>query len=134
MAEQERPNSVIELGGVCIDCGPDQFENMVAFYSTVLGAEVVHHEDRWASICDPRNTFVNIQAQDWYLPPVWPELTQGQTKMIHFECGVSDMDAAVALVVQSGGMVAPYQPYDRSPSQLLVALDPAGHPFCLLAS
>ena len=68
------------------------------------------------------------------MPPVWPEHHPGQTKMIHFECGVSDMEAAVALVTDSGGTVAPYQPYGRDPSQLLVVHDPAGHPFCLLAS
>jgi catechol 2,3-dioxygenase-like lactoylglutathione lyase family enzyme len=131
---QEHADKVIEFGGVCIDCGPDQFANMVAFYVATLGAEVVHHEQDWASLCDPRGTFINIQAQDWYVPPAWPEHPAGQTKMIHFECGVSDMEAAVALVVQAGGMVAPYQPYDRDPSRLLVVLDPAGHPFCLLAS
>jgi catechol 2,3-dioxygenase-like lactoylglutathione lyase family enzyme len=125
---------LIECGGICIDCGVDQFENMVAFYVATLGAEVVHHEERWASLCDPRHTFINIQAQDWYVPPVWPEHLPGQTKMMHFECGVSDMDAAVALVCRSGGTVAPCQPRDRDPSQLLVVLDPAGHPFCLLAS
>ncbi len=124
----------IELGGVCIDCGPDQFENMVTFYVAVLGAELVHHEAKWASLRDPRGTFINIQAQDWYVPPVWPEHAPGQTKMIHFECGVRDMTAAVALVVRSCGTVAPYQPYDRNPSQLLVVLDPAAHPLCLLAS
>jgi catechol 2,3-dioxygenase-like lactoylglutathione lyase family enzyme len=132
--EDKQANRLIELGGVCIDCAPDQFENVVAFYVAALGAEVVHHEQKWASLCDPRGTFINVQAQDWYEPPVWPEHRTGQTKMIHFECGVKDMDAAVALVVRSGGAVAPYQPYDRDPAQLLVVFDPAGHPFCLLAS
>ena len=131
---QEHTDRLIEFGGVCIDCGPGQFEKMVAFYAATLGAEIIHHEQRWASLCDPRGTYINIQAQDWYVPPAWPEHHPGQTKMIHFECGVSDMEAAVALVTDSGGPVAPYQPYGRDPSQLLVALDPAGHPFCLLAS
>lgn len=131
---QQQQTNLIELGGLCIDCGPDQFENMVAFYVAAFGAEVIHHEKKWASLRDPRGTFLNIQAQDWYAPPVWPEHLPDQSKMIHFECGVTDMDAAVALVVQAGGTIAPYQPHGRDPSQLLVALDPAGHPFCLLAT
>lgn len=134
MQQQTADKRLIEFGGVCIDCGPDQFEKVVAFYAAALGAEVIHHETRWASLCDPRGTYINIQAQDWYVPPVWPEHLPEQTKMIHFECGVTDMKAAVALVVQSGGTIAPYQPYDRNLDQLLVVCDPAGHPLCLLAS
>jgi len=105
---QEQTDRLIELGGVCIDCGPGQFENMVGFYVAALGAEVIHHEQRWASLCDPGGTFINIQAQNWYEPPVWPEHLPGQTKMIHFECGVSDMEAAVAAVTNfwwDGGAV-----------------------------
>jgi hypothetical protein len=134
MQQEPADEKLIEFGGVYIDCGPDQFENVVAFYVAALGAEVVHHETKWASLCDPRGTFINVQAQDWYVLPKWPEHLPGQTKMIHFECGVTDMEAAVALVVQSGGAVAPYQPYDRNPNQLLVVQDPAGHPLCLLVS
>ncbi|MEQ7129099.1 hypothetical protein ABN034_31810 [Actinopolymorpha sp. B11F2] len=43
--EQVHADNVIEFGGVCIDCGPDQFESMVAFYVAALEAEVVHHEE-----------------------------------------------------------------------------------------
>lgn len=134
MAERDQPRKLIEAGGICIDCAPDQFETMVAFYRDTLESDVIHHEKRWASLCDPRGTFINVQAQDWYEPPAWPEHPAGQTKMIHFECGVTDMNTAAALVVRSGGTIAPYQPHDRDPSQLLVVLDPAGHPMCLLAS
>ena len=105
---------------------------MVAFYRDALESDVIHHEPKWASLRDPRGTYVNIQAQDWYVAPEWPEHPTGQTKMIHLECGVTDMEAAVARVVEAGGSVAPYQPYDRDPGQLLVVLDPAGHPMCLL--
>lgn len=54
--------------------------------------------------------------------------------MIHFEVPATDMEAAVALVIQAGAMVAPHQPADRDPAELRVVLDPAGHPFCLCAA
>jgi predicted enzyme related to lactoylglutathione lyase len=51
--------------------------------------------------------------------------------MIHFEMSVDDLEAAVALVVEAGGSVAPHQPEDRASGELRIMLDPAGHPFCL---
>ena len=53
-----------------------------------------------------------------------------QTKMLHFEILVDDVDAAVAYA-KSLGATEPEQPADRDPAQLRVMLDPAGHPFCL---
>ena len=51
--------------------------------------------------------------------------------MMHFEVLVDDLEAAVQLVVGSGGTEAAQQPPDRDPTRLRVMLDPAGHPFCL---
>jgi hypothetical protein len=53
-----------------------------------------------------------------------------KTKMMHFEIGVSDLDASIALVVEAGGSIAPHQPKDRDQNTLRVMLDPSGHPFC----
>jgi hypothetical protein len=50
--------------------------------------------------------------------------------MMHFEIGVSDLDASIALVVEAGGSIAPHQPKDRDQNTLRVMLDPSGHPFC----
>lgn len=74
---------------------------------------------------------LNVQAEAWYEPPVWPEQPGAQTKMLHFEILVEDMDAAVAHAVAAGARIAPHQPPDRAPDELRVMLDPAGHPFCL---
>jgi hypothetical protein len=51
--------------------------------------------------------------------------------MIHFEIQADDIDAAVAHAIAAGARQAEPQPQDRSPDQLRVMLDPAGHPFCL---
>ncbi len=54
-----------------------------------------------------------------------------QTKMMHFEVMVDDLQAAVATAVDAGGTEAPWQPPDRDPGRIRVMLDPAGHPLCL---
>ena len=72
-----------------------------------------------------------IQAESWYVPPVWPEAVPAQTKMMHLEVKVDDVDGAVARAVSIGAREAPKQPADRDPAALQVMLDPAGHPFCL---
>jgi hypothetical protein len=52
--------------------------------------------------------------------------------MMHFEVLVDDLDAAVQLVLECGGIEALHQPPDRDRRRLRFMLDPAGHPFCLL--
>ncbi len=37
---------------------------------------------------------LNFQAEEWYVPPVWPE-EPGEPPMAHFEILVDDVDAAV---------------------------------------
>jgi hypothetical protein len=74
---------------------------------------------------------LSFQAESWYEPPVWPEQAGSQSKMLHFEVQVDDLEAAVAHAVAVGARVADHQPDDRSQDQLRVMLDPAGHPFCL---
>lgn len=118
--------------GVCIDCAPRDFENMIAFYTGMFGIEVLDKEERWAMVGDPdAGMGINIQAEDWYVPPVWPEHGDAQTKMMHFEILVDHVDSAVARATSLGAHEAPRQPADRDLNTLRVMLDPAGHPFCL---
>lgn len=117
---------------VCIDCAPGNYESVVAFYRDMLGLQVADEEGGWAKLRDPQGRMeINVQAEDWYIPPVWPESVPAQTKMMHFEVQVDEVDAAVARAIELGAREAPQQPADRDPSTLRVMLDPAGHPFCL---
>jgi len=117
---------------ICIDCAPGDFENVVAFYRDLLGLQVADIEARWAKLVSPTAGMdVNVQAEDWYTPPVWPETGPERTKMMHFEINVGDVPKAVARAISLGGREASPQPADRDPSRLRVMLDPAGHPFCL---
>ena len=113
---------------------------MARFYGALLGWEVTARdrpEDRlggsgWIAMRDPGGgPSLSFQAEEWYEPPVWPEERGAQSKMMHFEISVTDLEAAVSIVIDAGGRVAHRQPEDRESSQLRVMLDPAGHPFCL---
>ena len=116
---------------LCIDCAPADFERMVAFYRDLFDWKVWETEPRWASIGTEADPMILIQAEDWYAPPVWPEETAAQAKMMHLEVKVEDIDAGVARAVALGAREAPHQPPDRDISKLRVMLDPAGHIFCL---
>lgn len=128
----------LRWAGVCIDCA--DAEEMARFYGQIFGWVVTRRDspdDRldgsgWIAMSGPDGgPTVSFQAEQWYDPPVWPEVGGAPSKMMHFEVGVNDLEAAVALVVEAGGRVAPQQPADRDQAHLRVMLDPAGHPFCL---
>jgi predicted enzyme related to lactoylglutathione lyase len=117
---------------ICIDCAPGDFESVVAFYRDLLGLHVADIEDRWAKLVSPTAGMdINVQAENWYEPPKWPEAGPEWTKMMHFEINVGDVEIAVDRALSLGAHEAPEQPADRDQSKLRVLLDPAGHPFCL---
>src|SRR5687768_16044559 len=117
--------------GLCIDCadaGP-----VARFYERLLGFEMVDFSPpEWAQLFDANGgVHLNIQGERWYEPPTWPEQPGEQTKMLHLEIEVDDLEAAVALAEEAGGTQAPHQPPDRDQSRVRIMLDPAGHPLCL---
>lgn len=116
---------------VTVDCS--DAEVLGGFYSRVLGWQVVARDGAgWLQLRNPEGGIsLNIQAEDTYEAPVWPEQPGRQAKMMHFEVLVDDLDAAVQLVVECGGIEALHQPTDRDRTRLRIMLDPAGHPFCL---
>ncbi|HUP87019.1 MAG TPA: VOC family protein [Acidimicrobiales bacterium] len=126
------------LGGICMDCA--DVEAMARFYGDLFGWEITGRdtpESRlggtgWICMSGPEGgPSVSFQAESWYVPPTWPEDLGQQTKMMHLEVAVDDVEAAVELVLRAGGRVAPSQPADRDTTTLRIMLDPAGHPFCL---
>ena len=133
-----RTQPVLRWGGVCIDCA--DAEELAQFYGDLLGWDIAARDspdDRkggsgWVALRSPDGGLgLSFQAEEWYQPPVWPEEPDKQTKMLHFEMGADDLQAAIDAVVAAGGRIAPHQPEDRSQDQVVVMLDPAGHPFCL---
>ena len=124
-------SSAIRWVGVAIDCadaGP-----VARFYERLLGFRIGDFDPpRWAQLWDPAGgVHLNIQGDDSYLPPVWPEQEGVQAKMLHLEVEVDDVGAAVAEATAAGGREAPWQPPDRDPDRIRIVLDPAGHPLCV---
>ena len=118
--------------GLAIDCewaGP-----VARFYEGLLGFEVrdLGPGGRWAQLFDPNGgVHINIQGDQRYQAPTWPEQPGEPTKMMHFEVEVDDLAAAIARALELGGTEAPWQPPDRNRERIRVMLDPAGHPLCL---
>ena len=120
----------ITLTGIAIDCA--EAEPMARFYAGLLGFEIRELGPRWAQLFDPEGgVHLNIQGEDWYRPPVWPERAGEPAKMLHFEVQVDDLEESVAKAIGAGGTEAPWQPPDRDRSRIRIILDPAGHPLCL---
>ncbi len=117
---------------ICIDCALDDFQSVVTFYRELLGLRVADIDGRWAKLVSSAGGMeINVQAEDGYAPPVWPETGSERAKMMHFEINVGDVPVAVVRALSLGAREAAQQPADRDQSKLRVLLDPAGHPFCL---
>jgi len=118
--------------GLAIDCewaGP-----MAHYYEGLLGFEIrdLGPGGRWAQLFHPDGgVHLNIQGEEWYEPPTWPEQPGELTKMFHFEVQVDDLETAIASALELGGSEAPMQPPGRNRDRMRVVLDPAGHPLCL---
>ena len=116
----------VSLATVVLDC-PDAHA-LAAFYSRLLGWEVTLREPDWVLLrCPTGGTGLSFQSEAWYRPPVWPEEPGEQTKMLHLDFLVDDLDAAGAHALEAGAVLARYQPQD----DVRVYFDPARHPFCL---
>jgi catechol 2,3-dioxygenase-like lactoylglutathione lyase family enzyme len=119
---------------VCIDC--NDAEELADFYCRLLGWQITARDGHgWVQAQDPDGGVgLSFQSEESYRPPTWPERPGEQTKMLHFEMLVDDLEAAVAHAAIVGATVAPQQPRDRDANRIRVMLDPAGHPFCLFVA
>lgn len=121
----------MRLTTVTLDCS--DAEVLGSFYCDLFGWGVNARDGAgWVQARDPDGGVgLNFQAEDAYEPPTWPEQPGQQTKMMHLEILVDDLEAAVERVLECGGAEALHQPVDRDQTRIRVMLDPAGHPFCL---
>ncbi len=119
--------AVVEWMVLTIDC-PDP-NVMADFYATALGGEVTAQGETGAYVRAAGLDFV-FRADPHYRPPTWPS-TEVPLQS-HFEFVVADLEAAAERMVQLGATYAAHQ--DPDDPHLIVLLDPAGHPFCLIRS
>ena len=70
---------------------------------------------------------LSIQLEEDHVAPTWPAGPDDQQMQVHLDIEVDDLDAASARARELGATLAEFQPQ----KDVLVHLDPAGHPFCL---
>lgn len=128
----------LKLDLVVLDC-PDP-SALARFYSEILGWAV--EEDSSAHFVtlappgggitpshpDGRTTLAFQRIDDW-VEPSWPGGAHPQ--QFHLDFSVPDIAAAEPAVLTAGARVHDHQPSEDG--SFRVYLDPAGHPFCLVA-
>jgi catechol 2,3-dioxygenase-like lactoylglutathione lyase family enzyme len=101
---------------------------LARFYQRLLGWEITEEEPEWVLMRDPAGGVgLAFQSEPNYTRPAWPARPGGQQMMAHLEIRVDDLERAAAHAVACGATRADHQPQE----DVLVHLDPAGHPFCL---
>jgi hypothetical protein len=104
---------------------------LALFYRDLLGWPVGTDEPEWITLRSPGGgAGLSFQFESAYQRPMWPAGDGDQQMMTHLDIEVDDLDAASARAVELGATLAEFQPQD----DVLVHLDPAGHPFCLWIS
>lgn len=109
-----------------IDC-PDA-RALAGFYSAITGWPLAEQtEPEWVQLNSGHSTTIGFQQVTGYRAPTWP--SQEVPQQAHLDFVVDDLAEASAQVLAIGATEAPYQ-YG---SGYRIFLDPAGHPFCLVA-
>jgi predicted enzyme related to lactoylglutathione lyase len=98
---------------------------LAAFYSQVLGWDVLHSQDEYAMIGDG-STSIGFGKVSGYSGPGWPR--ESAPKRYHLDFYVDDLDKAEEQALALGATKPDEQP---TPDRWRVLLDPAGHPFDL---
>ena len=107
-------------------------EQLIGFYSRLLGWPVVYRDEEFGRIQDP-DSGVGLAAQqaEDYLAPVWPSEVGKQQMMAHLDFAVrrSEYRETLERALSLGARMAPAQ---FGAEEWTTLLDPAGHPFCLV--
>ncbi|WP_159615593.1 VOC family protein [Arthrobacter zhaoguopingii] len=108
-----------------LDC-PDPGQ-LATFYQNLFGMVRVDESDDWITIGDAADRpALAFQLVENYTAPKWPG--QEVPQQMHLDVLVADLDEAEAKVL-AGGAVS----LNSGTGSFRVYLDPAGHPFCLVA-
>ncbi|WP_371780539.1 VOC family protein [Streptosporangium subroseum] len=124
--QAQRPG-LVEWMALTIDCPEPNV--MAQFYATLLGGKVTRRTPGEANV-NAAGRLLNFRAAPDYKPPTWP--SSEVPLHSHFEYVVEDPDAVAQQLLPLGASLAQHQ--DPDDPHLVVMLDPAGHPFCLIRS
>lgn len=119
--------ALVEWFALTIDCAVPVA--LAEFYAESLGGEVTLRTDEAAFVRAPGISLA-FRADPNHRPTTWP--APDVPLHSHFEFVVGDPDTAVPEMLRLGATLAEYQ--DPDDPNLVVMLDPAGNPFCLIRS
>jgi hypothetical protein len=126
MIERAR-SGIVEWWALTIDCqDPDV---MARFYATLLDGRITR-QDSDAAFVAGGGLLLVFRAVPDYKAPTWP--SPDVPMQSHFEFVVDDPEVVARQMLQRGATLAGHQ--DPDDPHIVVMLDPAGHPFCLIRS
>jgi catechol 2,3-dioxygenase-like lactoylglutathione lyase family enzyme len=118
----------ITLAAVSLDSS--DFGKLADFYVKLLEGKIVREfGGHGVSVGIPgTDVLLNFLNAEGYTPPVWPEEPGKPQQMEHLDFVVDNLEEAVTRAIELGAKKAPQQFIP----EIVVMLDPAGHPFCLI--
>lgn len=120
-------DAIARLSLVALDT-PDP-RGLAGFYAALTGWPIRDgDDDEWIELDSGGGVTIAFQLAPDHQPPVWPSSDRPQ--QAHLDFDVDDLDGGERQVLAIGAVKAEVQPGDT----FRVFLDPAGHPFCLVAS
>ena len=117
---------IATLRGVILDCADPRA--LARFYQELTGMQLGYDTDGFVALTDGSGCDLGFQRVDGYRAPRWPG--QDVPQQFHLDLRVEDLDAAEKLALGLGAVRPDHQP---GGDRWRVLLDPAGHPFCLVA-
>jgi len=115
------------LDVIVLDCADTRA--LARFYAELIGGEIVGFDEDWAEVAPPsagHRPLLAFQRVDGYRAPEWPG--QLVPQQMHLDVKVDDLDAGERAVLAIGATAT-----GSGTPTFRVYLDPAGHPFCLIA-
>ncbi len=122
----------LELCAIAFNC-PDP-RALAEFYGRLLGWEIDEDasDDRWVELADPGGGApLAFQRAERYRRPTWPD--EEVPQQVHVDIAVESLQEGHELAIAAGAEQLP-QPPDRAGANFRVYADPAGHPFCVVAT
>ncbi|GHU37794.1 hypothetical protein FACS1894105_10560 [Clostridia bacterium] len=116
----------IYIGDISIDCANPKRTR--EFYAALTGWERRIMYNCPVLIADNGLVILFMGCDFDFVPPVWPEEPDTQQKQMHFDLGVEDLPTSVEKALRFGAVKTDEQ---YNSENLVVLLDPEGHPFCL---
>lgn len=120
----------ISFDKVVLDCKNPMA--LAEFYCKLLGWKIgLVHEQIIIIGSEDSNVDIGFQANEDYVPPVWPEAEGKQQQMLHMDFAIplSKLQQWVDYVIELGGKKSTFQYAEAGDGAVM--FDPEGHPFCL---